>query len=386
MRKVLAAGCLSLSFAVPLGGVALAWFSACSSSSDDNALAPGGGASSDALALFRALEPDLVTTCGGDKGQCHVLGTVDSAPKWLSDGDHYAAIKAYRGVLPLSGNIDESILLTQVVHAGPALSSAPSLRARVKDWTAAELTARGTHIIGPDAILALSGPQSFDLSALGSALAGTRIAFQSSSDGTRFTLQSVTLTAPAAHAVIIDSPYFVLVPADGAGKVVEDPAVNGFAGKQTVPAGTSAQLFTGSVTLSGPTRGAKLRVYMSSLTIGDAGSGVAFSCNAVSTFESRAIPAFNTAVPVADGGTGTCYQCHSGGDATARAAFDLSKMGTDNAAACAEARRQINFTDKTMSRILQNPEGTSPAHPVGGLAPTSAVVTGIKAWVDAEMP
>ena len=41
--------------------------------------------------LFRAIEADLKTTCGGVNGGCHIRGS--QAPHWLGDPDAYVSVK-----------------------------------------------------------------------------------------------------------------------------------------------------------------------------------------------------------------------------------------------------------------------------------------------------
>lgn len=380
MRHALFLGFTSLS--VALG--ALSWFSACSS--DDAAeKSPDAATAADALARFRALEGELVATCGGAEGSCHVNGTTQGAQKWLGEGDHYETIKAYRGVLPASGNEANSILLTQIRHRGPALSDAPKLRADVLAWTQAELAVRGTKLPGSEPIVAVGGTGTISLAGAIDDIEGARIDYTGSANGSLYKMSGMTITAPAGKSLIVEAPYFVLIPE--AGKVVEDPVANGFTGTITVPAGGSALLFGGNIELLGATRNAKVRVYFKRLEDGGPKTGPSFACNALSAFTTNAVPVFQQTVPLVEGGTSSCYFCHSGGDESARAAFDLAALTTDNGAACSQAKLHVNFTAKDMSRILQNPQGIgNVTHPVGGLSANHPVVLGIKAWVDAETP
>src|SRR5689334_16594518 len=103
----------------------------------------GGGTTSGGTAnaepLFRALEDDLISSCGGVNGTCHVRGSYQKAPTWLGGVDPYETIKKYRGMIPATREPGDSIILTQVRHAGPALTDAPNnLYRRVADWLTAE--------------------------------------------------------------------------------------------------------------------------------------------------------------------------------------------------------------------------------------------------------
>ena len=89
--------------------------------SDDKADPNTSKVGADPEPLFRGLEADLVKTCGGTNGTCHVRGSFQQAPTWLGGPDTYATIRKYRGVLPATKEVGDSILLTQIRHAGPAL-------------------------------------------------------------------------------------------------------------------------------------------------------------------------------------------------------------------------------------------------------------------------
>ena len=145
---------VSRTFAVALGIVAaLGTAAACSSKSTNNVGPTGDGGDAatvegsvtptDPPGMFHALEADLVATCGGAGGQCHVNGTFMSAPKWLAGPDVYTSCKDYPGNIPASNDPLDSKLLTQVVHEGPALIDTKSLFDRVREWVVAEVAARG---------------------------------------------------------------------------------------------------------------------------------------------------------------------------------------------------------------------------------------------------
>ena len=90
-------------------------------------------------------------------------------------------------------------------------------------------------------------------------------------------------------------------------------------------------------------------------------------------------------------GQKSCIGCHGAepgaGDAPDEAvqAFDLRGIDTDPAAACGQARNWINFQDKDQSTILLNPTGKgNPVHPMAPVPESDPIVSGIKAWVQAE--
>src|SRR5688572_32206364 len=49
---------------------------------------------------FRNLEADLVASCGGTNGRCHVNGIFQNEPRWLGRPDAYVSIRKYRCILP----------------------------------------------------------------------------------------------------------------------------------------------------------------------------------------------------------------------------------------------------------------------------------------------
>ncbi len=118
-----------------------------------------------------------------------------------------------------------------------------------------------------------------------------------------------------------------------------------------------------------------------------ADAGPSGACTNLTSFIANAKPALNASFPLPEGGTGSCDFCHNGGDDVAKNAMDLSALGTDDATACAQARNYINFTDKTKSTLLLNPQGLSnPAHPINSLMANDPIVLGLKQWVTDENP
>src|SRR5512140_760520 len=215
-------------FAVSLGIVAaLGAAAACSSKSGNNAGpgtgdAGGDGANvegsvtpTDPPGMFHALQADLIATCGGAGGQCHVNGTFMSAPKWLAGPDAYVSCRDYPGNIPASNDPLDSKLLTQVVHEGPALIDTKSLFDRVRDWVVAEVAARGAKLPATEPITVKTGANTIDLSALAGGLAGTTLTFDATSSGKILTILNMKITAPFPKALHLDSPFYVIIPASG---------------------------------------------------------------------------------------------------------------------------------------------------------------------------
>src|ERR1700677_4324414 len=88
---------------------------------------------------------------------------------------------------------------------------------------------------------------------------------------------------------------------------------------------------------------------------GERSASAASGCKSVATFTSSAAPELQK-----DG----CLGCHSGANATAKSALDLTSVGTNDTVACAQALAKVNLANKAQSVIIQAPAGTHA--PMGG--------------------
>ncbi|MBX3189030.1 MAG: hypothetical protein KF819_18560 [Labilithrix sp.] len=383
---------------VAIGGLLGAFgFLACS---DDPADDPrdGGNGAVDAEPLFRKVQNDLIFRCGGPNGSCHVRGP--QAPHWLGDPDPYISAKKYPGILPATRDVGDSIILTQVAHAGPSLKSFPNLYNFTADWLRAEVPQPPLPSTG--AFSVVTGYNSINMNAAGPGLEGARLTFLAT-DGAAGTisLSAIRVFAPQNANVKITDPFFVILPRNG--KVKAEPAVNGFQGELTVPAGTAVELFTGRMILTRWDPTGQMKVVFTGLE-STPGTGPVNACTALNLFTSQALPAMRMPVQitedddndggVADGGvigTGSCIGCHGQADdpvtgsTSAVRAMDLRAADTDPAIACGQARNMINFQNKAQSLILLNPTGkANPNHPIRALADNDPIINGIRAWVEAE--
>jgi hypothetical protein len=371
---------------------------ACSSPSDNPATTPEGGV--DAEPLFRIVEHDLIVRCGGANGSCHVKGSV--APHWLGDPDPYLSAKKYPGILPATLEPGDSTILTQVAHAGPSLKSFPELYDHVAEWITAEMG--GPPLPNSGKFSVATGLNVVNLNTVGSGLEGARITFLAG-DGTTGTLSlsSMRVFAPQNANIKLESPFFVKLPRDG--KVKAEPSVNGFQGELTVPAGTSVDLYTGKMILTGWDPNGQLKIAFQKIESAP-GKGPTNGCTALDIFTSKALPGMQQQIDITgdddndggifDGGVigkGSCIGCHGkeaapgAGISTAVSAMDLRAYATDPAIACGFARAQINFQNKAQSLILLNPTGkANPNHPIKPLPDTDPIVKGIEEWVQAEQP
>ena len=397
----------SRSFAAVLGlVVALGAAVACSSKS--NGATPGTGTGdggeagagdggvtpTDPPGMFHALEADLVSTCGGAGGQCHVNGTFLSAPPWLAGPDIYASVKNYPGNIPASNDPLDSKLLTQVIHEGPALISTPALFDRVRDWVVAEVAARGAKLPATAALPIKTGPNEIDLTALAGGLAGAKLTFDATSSGKILTILNMKITAPFPKALHIEGPFYVIVPASG--PTITD-TTDGFSGSLDVPNGQTMDFFGASSVLTKWDPAGKLKIVFAKFETvfpDDGGAGV--PCANLTSFKANAVPAFKL-----DLGSGnTCQSCHSGGSPAAKNAMDLTLLDADPAGACQQVLHRILPKDPTKSQLVQTPSGQTggdPSHPVKDICPAQtttdagvqlctpqAFVDGVTTWINAE--
>lgn len=386
--------------------VALFGFIACGSSDESG---PGtNNQARDPEPLFRALQGDLVASCGGTNGTCHVAGTYRSAPTWLADPDPYVSAQKYRGIIPLTREVGDSILLTQVRHAGPALKDIrstdgkPPLYERVADWLQAEVPPPPLPSSGAFSVASGFNQVNLDLIP---GLSGARITFLATDNNGVLTLSALRFYAPTNKNVKITSPFFVILPRSG--KVSAEPEVNGFKGELTVGAGSSAEMYGGKMILLRWDPAGQLKIVFQGLETTD-GQGAATGCTALELFKTKAIPAMQTQVtiidpaegdggmPSGDAGTdlgqGSCIGCHADNAEPiaypgAVEAMDLRDFDKDPAKACAQARLWINFQNRAQSTILTNPTGqANPGHPMQPVAAGSPIITGLTEWVNAETP
>jgi hypothetical protein len=348
---------------------------------------------------FRDLESDLKASCGGTNGRCHINGSYQNAPKWLGDPDAYVSIRKYRGILPATKDVGDSILLTQVRHAGPALKDAPNdLYRRVADWLVAEVPPPPLPNTG--AFPVVTGYNSVALDNVASGLTGARISFLATEANGVLTLNALRLVAPNNANIKVTDPFFVILPRNG--KVKAEPEVNGFKGELTAAAGTSVELYSGRMILLQWDPAGALKIAFQNIE-STPGQGVAQGCTALDAFKNSALPAMRMPVDAydydyyVDGGAPvvvgqkSCVGCHAADPASGEApdeavsALDLRGVDQDPSAACAQARNWINFQNKDQSTILLNPTGKgNPVHPMKPVPDSDPIVSGLKAWVQAE--
>jgi hypothetical protein len=351
--------------------------------------------------IFRELESDLIKTCGGVNGTCHVRGSYQQAPAWLGGPDPYATIKKYRGILPSTKEVGDSILLTQVRHAGPALADAPDdLFGRVSDWLLAEVP--GPPLPNTGAFSIQTGFNNVPLDTVASGFADARLNFLATeTTGGTLTLSAVKITAPRKANLKIDSPFFVILPRSG--KVKADPEVNGWKGELMIHAGESVELFSGKMILLRWDPTGRLKVAFNKVE-SSPGEALNAACTNLESFKTNALPAMNMMVDVLpdDGGDpdagdpgplgqSSCIGCHGKEPnpdeqpGPAVQAMDLRGAAADPTNACAEAKQWIDLKDRSKSVLLLNPTGKgNMLHPMKPVGDEDPIVAGLRAWIESE--
>jgi hypothetical protein len=334
--------------------------------------------------LFNALEPALVTACG----TCHGTTSYSAmAPKWLLGPNRYKTVTTFPGIVVPLSNLGSSLLLTvgdTVTHAGgPGLEG--SLRTNVTNWLAAEAEALVTAPLPTTATFTVKGgTNTVDLSKAG--VKGASLTFDAVMGGSIITFNNMMVSAPMTTGMEIIHPIFTIVPA-GADAAAPTPDVSdSFSNMdEVVPAAMSMPWGVGTFILdvtatigSSWSSTDKLEIQFTSfksMTAGDGGTaeGGGGGCKAVNVFTANAVPAIQM---------NTCLNCHQGENAAATAQLDLTQLGTNNTAACAQALTQVNLKNASQSNIILAPTGGIAAHPFKGAS--SAFKTMMLTWISAE--
>lgn len=327
--------------------------------------------------LFRKVEAELVQSCGGSGGQCHVNGQMAGAPAWLKGPDTYASLKAYPAII--TRDPFHSTLVKKTAHAGPAIDQTSAFGKKVIDWLSAEAVAlKDKPKASTESFRVEPGQNGLDLAKAG--LAGGRLTFTVDIRDSVLSLQNITLTAPKTSGVRLVQPYVVMI-VPGA-KPLGDPADNFSSLDQTIPAGASARIGSGAAIFAGwkwdPN--AVLRIEFTKLEP-VAKSASAGGCKSVSSFQQNAAPVLMGQ----SGITPTCTRgdCHGGG--TASTALDLRGLlanPVDYAAACAQVLDKVDLTNKRQSQVILHVTGQS--HAGGQVQSATTFTNAIMTWLGNE--
>ena len=282
--------------------------------------------------------------------------------------DRYKTITAYSGVIV--ADVQSSKLLTvgdTVPHSGgPGVAGA--LRDQVTSWLTAEADAlAAAPLPATDTFAVVAGPNTVSLDKTG--VAGATLTFTGIVSGDSITFAALKLNAPSSMGIHVVHPIFSILPG-GSGAPANDVSDSFSNTDQTVDPGEGAALGDGllildvTATIHRPFQaGDLLRVFFSKIEavagnpVPDAGAGeggATGGCNSVAAFTQNAVPAIKQ---------NSCLGCHQGQNPTATNALDLTQLGTNDTAACAQALTRVNLADKPNSDILLAPTGGVAAHP-----------------------
>ena len=343
---------------------------------DGGVLTEAGSLQSKAETLFRALQPALISACGGTGGVCHVTGAYQNnqTPAWLAAPDAYVSAKAYPGIVvrdPYGSKI-----IVKGPHAGPAFTgNYKALGDQVLAWLTAESNAiQAAPIPTTDPALVTAGANTLDISKAGTGVTGAKITFNAAISGSILSLTNMKLVAPASTGVHVSHPIFVIVPATGA---AEPDSVDSFSNlDQTTAAGATADFGVGTLILTDWSATAKLEISFTTLAAATgtatADAGAAGGCKSLTTFIANAVPAMQN---------NQCLNCHKAGG-SGNGSLDLSKLGTDNAAACIQALTKVDTTNDAKSDIILAPTGGVGAHPFKGAG--ANYTTMMLSWINNE--
>lgn len=310
--------------------------------------APAGPTAADVFAT--RVEPMLASRCGA----CH--GADRTGPDFLRPNpDVRTTLLGYPAIVSLTSP-DSSRLLTKGEHSGPALSSGEA--DIVRNWIALE-AAEGTMVdpvereIATTPIAVTEGFNAIPLDVLG--LPGSTLHFVGARVGDGMFLDSVTIVAGPMGARV-EHPVFVTW-IDGA--PTADP-VDRFAGVEiAVDPNTSRPFDTGTVVLTTFPEGALLSVHFDAAeplmgtTPTDADGGMpmpADGCTQLEAFRTMAAPQLTT----------FCTRCHAGGNPSATASMDMSRVASGDDATlllgCNQVLGRISPTSPSASGMFTQPD------------------------------
>jgi hypothetical protein len=305
--------------------------------------------------LFRAMQATLISTCGGTDGACHVSGAFldGQTPVWLGAPDPYLSAKTYPGII--TSDPYASKLIIKGPHEGPAFTGPnAALGTQVLAWLTEEAEEMVAVQLPSTAAFAVQvGPNVVDISAGATGIAGAKISFVASIDGADgiLSLTELSVQAPTGSGLHIAHPLFAIVPPTG--PVVPDPIDSLSNVDQTVEPAESIALGTGTLILENFASGSELKIEFNTLAAvamasDDAGAGTNGGCKNVAGFTANAVPAIQA---------NQCLNCHGSPTGSGYGSLDLTQVGIDDTAACAQALTRVNLTDKSQSDIILAPTG-----------------------------
>jgi hypothetical protein len=307
---------------------------------------------------FTDLYPDMNRLCGA---LCHDAGLISDAPRWLLHDDPYKAIRDYDGMI--TKDVYASKLLVKPHHVGPSLTydatppEIPALKQKVVHWLALEAVLLDEAALpSSDPIFVRDGDNTFDLTKAGAPGARVRFTAKTGGAGEPLALTAITLEAPPATGVRIVHPIVLVVSPDQ--HVTREPGDHFSNLDLTVNAAATQALGDGELFIVDWNAGNQLRLAVTHLdpvaATPDAGTGGG-GCKALPEFVQFAVPTIQR-----EG----CPNCHGGANPGATSALDMTQLGKDNAATCAQALLRVDLSSKDKSPILVDPPGRNNHPPI----------------------
>ncbi|MEZ4367372.1 MAG: NUDIX hydrolase [Kofleriaceae bacterium] len=178
-----------------------------------------------------------------------------------------------------------------------------------------------------------------------------------------------------AHLV---HPLFASVPADPEADVIPDSIDRFFNADPNVEPNMSASLSGGAAGFADfpPTNKLQISFELVEEYQPDDEPPPTGQCKALTSFVSVAKPQLQN----------NCTSCHGGGNGSATGALDMSMLGTNDAAACAQILNQIDTVNINQSQIFLSPTPGS-GHPFtfgGNMTNFNNYRTAVTPWIEAE--
>ncbi len=324
----------------------------------------GSGGPSAAEQLFRGLEGDLVKTCGGTGGVCHVTGAYPgNPPSFLAGPDAYVSIRSFPSIVVRDPS--QSALLNKTQHEGPGLTPGSDLKKNCEAWIGAEaleITSKKLPTTAPVSIT--NGANDVDLSSAASANVGSvHLRFDASLIGGILSIANMRLVTPPGAAVHLYKPRFVRI---SAGREAVDPADTFSNTDQTVPGGAETKLTPGFALFSGATwtpfvlAADQVRIEIEKLEPGTISVIEApMVCKNPTQFGTTVLPVIRNTMAA----NGTCNSCHANTTAP-------QIGGADNAAICINILQRLNAANIPQSKMIT--KVTMAGHPGGLVADPTA--------------
>jgi hypothetical protein len=326
------------------------------------------------------VEQGLMDECGA----CHQLQGAADAP-FLAAPDIYGSIISYPGVIVRTAS--SSILLTHPADpshgGGQAPDMSPALREKVLPWLELEASLipepeTSTLTVTPFKPKLYGAFNTIYLGDLGPEFENVSITFNATELGdppSMLQVDNLEIHPIADMTIHVVHPIFTVYTPDG--DAVPDPADSFSSLDDVYSNDTTVQIGTGEVIHTQWTPDSYLGIAFADFEI-VGGFIPPIPCKNLSLFQTDVKPQVQFCATT----------CHGGANAQAMGAMDLSKLGSDDAAACLEVRARTKPGDPDNSQILIV---TSPLDPsahlykfMGSISKYNMFKTEVSPWILSE--